>query len=183
MVSCKNCRKSSKECVLSSASSKCGRCVEKGLRCEPEDFIAEVDKALSEQKKVAAQLESLDDEEEVMLEKWQLLRAKRRRLRKQRKLLERRGQEMFQRGLDSIEDLERLELAEEAARFGVREGGPAPDQVSFGNLVPSGVEVQESGEVPDLDWLSRGFPASLSPASLEMLTQGVVPEEGPPGSW
>lgn len=122
MVSCSRCAKKQLPCKLSSLNQKCANCVRANCAsCEPEnqplpDF-SKIDKEMS-------RLEQLEDEEEARLrveedmaeaalQRARQAREKLSRLRKQKKLLRRKEQEIFDRGLSTVEELEALEKLEE----------------------------------------------------------------------
>lgn len=122
MVSCSRCVKKQLPCKLSSLNKKCANCVRSNCSsCEPENLplpdFSKIDKEMS-------RLERMEDEEEARLRveedmaeaallRARLAREKLSKLRKQKKLLRRKEQELFDRGLSSVEELEALEQLEE----------------------------------------------------------------------
>ena len=121
MVSCKQCVRRKSPCRLSSLSSRCTNCVRFGSkRCDPEEVplpdYSKIDQEMERLEKLEEKEEAaLRVEEEIAeaaLQRARLSREKLQRLRKQRKLLRRREQEVFDKGMETVEELERLEERE-----------------------------------------------------------------------
>lgn len=115
MVSCTRCARSQKECRLSSLSRKCAECIRTGKKCEPAEPVvnfAGIDRALEKLEREELEAETL---QVAAIEQLRLSQAKLQRLRKQKRFLKEREQRMFDKGLDDVEELERLEDRERAA--------------------------------------------------------------------
>lgn len=121
MVSCSRCAKKQLPCKLSSLNKKCANCVRANCSsCEPDHLplpdFSKIDKEMSRLEKMEdeeeARLRVEEDVAEAALSRARLAREKLSRLRKQKKLLRRKEQELFDRGLASVEDLEALEQLE-----------------------------------------------------------------------
>lgn len=121
MVSCSYCNKRQLPCKLSSLHTKCSNCVRFGsASCQPEEVplpdFSKIDKEMKRLEELEeaeeARLRVEEDLAEASLLRARQAREKLARLRKQRKLLRRKEQEMFDRGLSSVEELEGLEAQE-----------------------------------------------------------------------
>lgn len=114
---CVSCQKSGGECKRSSHSSSCLRCLQLKRVCNMEPFSEEaLDRMIAERDRLRAEKVAAEEAEDVA-------RARRRRATKQEELLDRRFQEAVQRGLENIEELEKVEREEEESR--ARQGNAA----------------------------------------------------------
>ena len=136
---CSRCRQSSSECRLLMGSSKCGNCTRRGLKCDVRDVstedFAKVDK---EAARLDAEVERMEEEEE-------LLRARLKRFKRLRKALHEKELEMVRRGLDNIEELERIEDEERVAAQNAQWPSSIP---------PDPITMLEdfSAEMPESEW-------------------------------
>ena len=104
------CQQSNSECKLLMGSSKCGNCTRRGLRCdirdvEADDFVR-IDREATRLENEIEKMEQIRRENDARLE----------RFRRLRKALHERELEMVRRGVENIEELERIEDEERTAR-------------------------------------------------------------------
>lgn len=121
MVRCSYCAKNNYGCRLSNLHSKCTNCVRfRNKRCEPEELplpdYSKIDREMERLEKEEAELEAKlrveEDIAQAALVRARDVRDKQERLRRQRKLLRRREKEMFEKGMETVDDLEALEELE-----------------------------------------------------------------------
>ena len=106
-VSCSACRHDCAKCVISSESTFCGRCLEKGRRCDLHLAESEWEKMELERTQLKAQLKEIKEQESVLL-------PRKLRLRHQLGVLSKKEGEAIKCELAAIKDQEDLE--QEATR-------------------------------------------------------------------
>jgi len=154
MRPCNQCQKSGLECRKSEHSKKCGNCVRRGYACDAAAVSAsDIDKVLRERRR-------LDDEEERAREQMRLAMSQTRdamakldRLEKLKRFLSTREGELIRRGVQDVEELERLEEEERQASMEQSSSAATPSSSTFVTVLPS-----------DLD-----FSAALSPGAQAQL--------------
>ena len=130
---CVACQKANSDCVRSKESSSCLACLRRTRPCKMEPFsdseFAKVDK---ERARLETEMESLELAEEAILQK-------RRRIRKLQRYLASKEAEMIRRGLDNVEELEKMEAQEEAEKTATTALDPSSsfDQSFLESLTPS----------------------------------------------
>lgn len=125
MVSCKRCashKGGPLPCRMSSLSKKCGNCESVGgqAACEPVDIPApdfsridkELEKLDAEEAVVEAEIDADEALVQAAFDRIAVRRSKQKRLRKQRKMLKAKEKRAFDRGLQDVEDIERLNALE-----------------------------------------------------------------------
>ena len=106
-VSCSACRRDRAKCVVSSESTFCGQCLEKGRRCDLHLAESEWEKIELERTQLEAQLKEIEEQESVLL-------PRKLRLRCQLGVLSKKEGEAIKCELAAIEDQE--DLKQEATR-------------------------------------------------------------------
>ena len=106
---CAACRKSKSDCVTSTDSKGCLRCVGKALTCDWRPF-SEQDFEKIERERSRLRTAKLEARERRLAEE-----AKIARLERLEDFLEKREGELIRRGLESVDELEQLEKQEELA--------------------------------------------------------------------
>ncbi|KAI0897858.1 hypothetical protein F4806DRAFT_460240 [Annulohypoxylon nitens] len=165
---CSYCSDRGLNCVASEDSDRCSECIRLGL---PHCDVYGLSRAGVAD--IARKFHSLEDElieaeeAEAQARKAEELAASRvRRLRKQRKFWAEKVKRMVKRGLDSIEELDRVEREEEEARQ--REAGPSNADASVAS--------------PSFSWLDQD--PNLDPAAVlaDLDFGGGIPQASPPRS-
>ena len=136
MRPCNNCRRLGKTCLVGVESDRCAECVAQARKCDLAPSPGEWDRIEKERKRVFAQVS------ETM--------AKASRLQKQLESLEKRKQELVERELRNIEELERDEHA----------AAPDPNDLLFNVSSDSFVVPEDFG---GFDW--SPFPTSHETAA------------------
>ena len=122
MVACNRCAHKQLECRLSSLSKRCSECVRTGKKCGPAapkvDFSS-IDRAMEKLEKEELETEAAwkaaNELARSAQETARTKQSKLERLRVQKRFLRKKEQNMFDKGLDDVEELERLEDMEKAA--------------------------------------------------------------------
>lgn len=160
MVACSYCSKKGLGCRLSSLSERCGNCVRNGnYDCSPAEVplpdFSRLDREMAKletaEEETEAQLEADEAAAEAVLVRMREARNKLKRLRKQKKLLKKKEQKMFDQGLETAEELERLEALE----------GLNQDLASTNPEAPVGAEVIDWSVFWNLDEVPSGSPGGI----------------------
>ena len=158
-IACGACRRDHAKCVVSSASSFCRRCVEKGRRCDLHLSESEWKKMELEREQLEAQLRETDDQLSKLL-------PRQIRLRRQLGRLSQKEADAIRRELSAIEDQESLDAQEQEALRVIRER-----------------EASQAAAPPSFeDVFSSETLASLEPLSLSDLVAAGLLGGNPPAS-
>jgi len=120
-------------------SSKCGNCTRRGIKCDVRDVterdFAKIDK---EAARLDAAIKQFREEEEAARARW-------KRFERLREALKEKEIEMVRRGVDNIEELERIEDEERAdAQDAQRPSSVPPDPITM---------LEDfSAEMPESEW-------------------------------
>src|SRR5438477_2337576 len=111
MHPCSRCSSSGGSCLVAQGSLKCSSCTRSGVGCDVLEMPsgAQFDRIGREKRRLQAEL---DSEREALLKSL----AKTARLEKQKASLERREADLLRRGVETVEELERLEESERLER-------------------------------------------------------------------
>ena len=154
MVSCSYCVKKNLPCKLSSLNARCGNCVRNGIKeCSPSvppapDF-SKIDREVARLEALEVEAEVCDEQlfeqlranrarEEQLAEQLRANRAKLVRLRRQKKFLKRREKDLFNKELETVEDLEQLEAMEQLQQE-VSAVDPDFSALDWSTFLPDGV--------------------------------------------
>ena len=164
---CSRCAQSKLECRLLLGSKKCGNCTRRGLKCNARD-VSDSDFA-----KLDREASRLDSEIRRSREDMESAMARWKRFERLREALKEKEMEMVRRGLDNIEELERIEEEERMEK----QQSPPPSSVP-----PDPITMLEdfSSEIPEVQWdaflASTTNPGTylLPPVVVVLLTTGWV---------
>ena len=157
MVSCSSCQRRGLVCKISSLSKRGGACVRGGLQCVPGDVplvdFSKIEKEVSRLERLEEEAEAAEaaaaDQIQALLDVSRRARQRLIRLRQQKRLLKRREQKMFDEGLNSVEELEQLEVMEELAEeFPNTDAGPLPGAGALDWLAVNLSSPISFGEIP-----------------------------------
>jgi len=105
MSPCNNCRLENKPCIISSVSTRCGRCARAGISCEKDGLVGpQLSKIFQERSKLKRELEAALDEEERAFEAQQAARAKRKRLERLQLKLKDKELELLGKGMLKLDE-------------------------------------------------------------------------------
>ncbi len=136
MVSCSYCQRRRLPCRMLSLSKRCGACNRAGNKdCSPGDLpLVDFSKTEKELARLRAQIREAKQDESLALERLQTARARLLRLKTQKRAVESKEREIFDKGLQSVEELEQLEAIEELGtdfRVQGTSDVPAPDALNW----------------------------------------------------
>ncbi len=120
-------------------SKKCGNCTRRGLRCDVRDVTdRDFEKIDKEASRLDAEIRKSREDMELAMARW-------KRFERLREVLKEKEIEMVRRGLDNIEELERVEDEERAvAQQAQRPSSVPPDPVTM---------LEDfSAEIPESQW-------------------------------
>ena len=151
---CSRCKQSGEECRILLGSMKCGSCTRKGYAgCDVRDVTdADFDKLDNESEKLEEQLRIAKDQKSSA-------RAKIKRLKSQRAYLKSRREELIRRGLNNIEELERLEASERSSVPGL----PSPSLNESTIMDDNPFQLSESDITAMLHFGAVGTSSTASP--------------------
>ena len=110
MSPCKHCLADGLECRVLSSNRKCANCVRRGIKCDAKEMpLGDFEKIDKERARIRAERAAAEESASAAL-------AKLDRLRKLESHLQQKEDEMIRRGLDSLEELEKVEEEEARAR-------------------------------------------------------------------
>lgn len=126
IMPCSNCvrRKMEDSCVLNPAkSNRCDPCIKSGISCDGHGLSVAAARKIVDEKRRLEREEEVAEDELINLQaestrihnEMNAQFAKITRLRRQRRMVEVKGLDMIQRGLSSMDELERAERNEQAA--------------------------------------------------------------------
>ena len=106
---CSRCAQQKVECRRILGAKKCGNCTRRGCKCDVQDVTApQFERIDKERQRIKSEIRQSREAMEAAMARW-------KRFERLQESLEEREAELIRRGLDNIEELERVEAEEKAA--------------------------------------------------------------------